>query len=86
MVFGNSIYLCGLQYLQIIEKHMFICLFVLKNILVAILPPIAVNKVRRPKLVCPILHKIVNNLRCFCNNQKIIDRCQHPLSDKLLKC
>lgn len=86
MVFGNPIHLYGLQYLQVMEKHMFICLFVLKKILVAMLPPIAVNKVRRPKLVCPILHKIVNNLRCFCNNQKIIDRCQHPLSDKLLKC
>lgn len=87
MLFGNPIHLYGLGYLQIMEKH--VCLFVLKKKkkkVVAKLPPIAVNKVRRPKLVCPILHKTVNNLRCFCNNQKIIDRCQHPLSDKLLKC
>lgn len=31
MVFGNPIHLYGLQYLQIMEKHMFICLFVLKK-------------------------------------------------------
>lgn len=85
MLFGNPIHLYGLGYLQIMEKHMFACLSYKKK-MVAKLPPIAVNKVRRPKLVCPILHKTVNNLRCFCNNQKIIDRCQHPLSDKLLKC